>query len=272
MAHRPLVWSVFLFLSVATIPAFAGDLWSGFYFGGNAGYAWGSAENTLTVGDGATCHFSCPGGGDAALAAAAGSPSLSPGGFTGGVQFGYNWQIYNWVYGLEADFGAFSQNRTANTSTGLPANTAALDCNFGDPCVGSFSTSVKADWLATLRPRLGYTWDNTILYVTGGLAVSRISVSQSYSDNNPSNPPLAVVSYSGAQTKAGWIVGGGVEHAFNERWSLKAEYLFVRFDNINAGGRLTDSVGGYADFSNSLRLSSNIMRVGFNYRFGGVSQ
>jgi outer membrane immunogenic protein len=272
MKHRLLVWSSFLVLLLTGTPAFAGDLWSGFYFGGNAGYAWGSGENTLTVSDGAICHFTCPGGTDAASAAAAGSPSLSPAGFSGGLQLGYNWQIYNWVYGLETDFSAFSQNRSSDTSTGLPANTAALDCNFGDPCVGNFSTSVKTDWLFTFRPRLGYTWDSTLLYVTGGLAVSRIAVSQSYSDNNPSNAPLAMVSYSGAQTKAGWIVGGGIEHALNERWSLKAEYLFVRFDNINAGGRLTDSIGGYADFSDSLRFSSNIVRVGFNYRFGGVPQ
>ena len=258
------------FSLIATTPALAGDVWSGFYLGGNVGYVWGSAENTLAITDGANCHFNCSGGSDAALAAAAGSPSSNPSGFTGGIQLGYNWQAYSWVYGLETDFGAFSQKRTSDTSTGLPTNTAALDCNFGDPCVGNFSTSVKADWLFTLRPRLGYTWANTLIYVTGGLAVSRIAVSQSYSDNNPSNSPLAIVSYSGAQTKAGWIVGGGLEQSLGDRWSLKAEYLFVRFDNINADGRLADSVGGYADFSNNLRLSSNIVRVGFNYRFGGV--
>ena len=141
MKHRLLVWSLLL-VSLAATPALAGDLWNGFYLGGNAGYAWGSAENSLAVSDGAGCHFTCPGGADAALAAAAGSPSLSPTGLSGGVQFGYNWQLYNWVYGLEADFGAFSQKNSSNTSTGLPANTAALDCNFGDPCVGNFSTSV----------------------------------------------------------------------------------------------------------------------------------
>ena len=157
MKHRLPVWSFFLVFLLARTPAFAGDLWTGFYFGGNAGYAWGSAENTLTVSDGASCHFTCPGGSDAASAAAAGSPLLSPAGFSGGLQLGYNWQIYNWVYGLEADFGAFSQKRSSDTSTSLPANTAALDCNFGDPCVGNFSTSVKTGWLFTFRPRLGRT-------------------------------------------------------------------------------------------------------------------
>jgi outer membrane immunogenic protein len=270
MKKQLAAWLFAVLLASGATPAVAGDHWSGFYLGGNVGYGWGNGENTLGITDGTTCHFGCPGGSDAALAAAAGSPSLNPHGFAGGIQLGYNWQVYNWVYGLETDFGAFSQRGSSDTNTALPANTAALDCNFGDPCVGKFSTSVRTDWLFTLRPRLGYTWSNTLLYVTGGIAVSRIAISQTYSDNNPSNAPLATVSYSGAQTKAGWIVGAGLEQSLGDHWSLRAEYLFVRFDNINAGARLTDSLGGYADFSSNLRLSSNIVRVGVNYSFGAA--
>lgn len=265
---RSLWWSLVLWLAFGGGPAWAGGPWTGFYVGGNLGYAWGRAGNSLGILDGATCHFSCPGGSDAAIAAGAGSASLNPGGVTGGIQFGFNWQPSHWVFGLESDFGALGLNQSVNTSTGLPANTTALDCNFGDPCVGNFSTSVKADWLFTLRPRVGYDWQGTLVYATGGLAVSKISVSQSYSDNNPSTAPLAMVNYSSSQTKAGWVVGGGLEHSFGNQWSLKAEYLYVRFEDISAGGRLTDSLGGYADFSDSVRLSTSIARIGFNYRFG----
>jgi outer membrane immunogenic protein len=264
---RSLLWGIVLWLAFGAGTAWAGGPWTGFYLGGNLGYTWGRVDNSLGIIDGATCHFGCPGGNDAAIAAEAGSPSLNPGGITGGIQFGYNWQPSNWVFGLETDFGAFSLNQSMNTSAGLPANTAALDCNFGDPCVGNFSTSVKADWLFTLRPRVGYDWQGTLVYVTGGLAVSKISVAQSYSDNNPSAAPLAAVSYSNSQTKAGWVVGGGLEHSLGDLWSLKAEYLYVHFDGISAGGRLTDSLGGYADFSDSVRFSSNIVRVGVNCRF-----
>ena len=40
--------------------------------------------------------------------------------------------------------------------------------------------------------------------------------------------------------------------------------------DFNASGRLTNPGGGdYADFYNGLgHLSSNIVRVGFNYKFG----
>jgi outer membrane immunogenic protein len=171
--------------------AHAGGNWTGFYVGGNAGYAWGSASNTLAIADGLTaadCHFCAVmvGGNDAFLAQNAGSPSFNPNGFAGGGQVGFNWQNYNWVYGLELDFESFSQNQTLNSGVGLPANSAAISscASGGTPvnCVGNFSTSVKTDWLLSIRPRIGYAWDQTLIYVTGGLALTKMSLSQSYID------------------------------------------------------------------------------------------
>ena len=251
-------------------PAHAGDTWTGFYVGGNAGYAWGSANNVLGIADDGspfTCHFCFAS--DVGLAQTAGSPTVNPKGFTGGGQLGYNWQNYNWVYGVELDFELFLQSQTVNSSVGLPANTGALtSCTAGSGsinCVGNFSTSVKADWLFTIRPRVGYTWGQTLVYVTGGLALSKISFSQSYSDNiNFAGLTGGSVSTSGSQTKAGWVVGGGIEQALANNWSLKAEYLYVRFDSLSVPtGVLRDFVpGDIAKFTNSVDLSSNIVRVG----------
>ena len=70
---------------------------------------------------------------------------------------------------------------------------------------------------------------------------------------------------------AGWTVGGGAEFAFRPNWTAKAEYQFVRFDGEDYSGTATypaprDPV--------SYRFSAspaefNIVRVGFNYKFGG---
>ena len=176
---------------------------------------------------------------------------------------------------MELDFKSFLQSQTVNSSVGLPANTANLvSCAAaGTPtnCVGNFSTSVKADWLFTLRPRVGYTWGQTLVYVTGGLALSKISLAQSYSDNiNFGNLTGGSVSTSGSQTKAGWVVGAGIEQALANNWSLKAEYLYVKFDSISVPtGILGDSIpNDIAKFTNSVDLSSNIVRVEFNYKFG----
>jgi hypothetical protein len=79
-------------------------------------------------------------GNDAGLAQAAGSCGFNPKGFTGGAQLGYNWQSASWVYGVEVDFNAFSQNQTVNNNISLPANTATPNCFSGGlvPCVANF--------------------------------------------------------------------------------------------------------------------------------------
>jgi outer membrane immunogenic protein len=272
-----------MFLAVAIgRPAQAGGAWTGFYVGGNAGYAWGSGNSTLAITDGPNCHFcdvSLPGN-DSSLAQAAGSPSFSPKGFTGGLQFGYNWQPSNWVYGIEIDFDRFSQSQTVNNSVGLPASGGANPNNFTNctagfaavPCAGNFSSSVKTDWLITIRPRVGYSWDHTLVYATGGLAITKLSFSQTYSDNiNFFSPVGGAESASASKNKVGWVIGAGLEQAVGNNWSLKAEYLYVRFDGLNATGVLSDGNGDQAVFTNNLdHLSSNIVRVGFNYKFGGA--
>ena len=64
-------------------PAFS---WTGFYLGANAGWAWSKGDGTIAFG-GPSGNFSGDGNG-----------------FLGGAQIGYNWQMDNWVFGLEADF------------------------------------------------------------------------------------------------------------------------------------------------------------------------
>jgi outer membrane immunogenic protein len=60
--------------------------WTGFYIGGNAGYAW--SDQTLTLSG----------------AASSGSIKSNLNGFIGGGQIGYNWQApNNFVFGVEAD-------------------------------------------------------------------------------------------------------------------------------------------------------------------------
>src|ERR1700754_3054659 len=68
--------------------------WSGFYAGANAGYGFGANPVVQTF----------------ALASDGGNqPSLSPAGWFGGVQAGYNLQMSSLVVGVEGDFQAGAQ-------------------------------------------------------------------------------------------------------------------------------------------------------------------
>ena len=71
--------------------------WTGFYIGLNAGYSWGRQENDLVV---------------TATGATLFSNSDHLNGFIGGGQIGYNWQVNQWVFGLEADFKGRAKSRT----------------------------------------------------------------------------------------------------------------------------------------------------------------
>jgi len=154
-------------------------------------------------------------------------------GFIGGAQIGYNWQTMGspWVLGLEADFQGSTQSESAT--------------------VGTSTVNGKIPYFGTVRGRLGYAWDRAMLYVTGGLAFQNVKVSVS-------DPAFGTI--SGDNTKAGWTVGGGMEWALVDRWTVKAEYLYVRTEGHSITTPLFVA-GGTAE--------NNIARVGLNYRFGG---
>jgi outer membrane immunogenic protein len=271
--------------------AFAADAnWQGFYIGANAGYGIGQADNGLNINDGllTQCHFcdnTIAGGPtiDHLIAQDAGSPRLKPQGFSGGLQLGYNWQSVSWVYGVEADFGVFRQRGSDTNSFLLPGNTAFIVgggvCGATGPetCIGNFSTKLQTEWLLTVRPRLGYAVGDTLVYGTAGLAVTRLKFEQTYTDNityplvGGSTGAGGYVRTASSALRAGWVIGGGFERALRERWTIKVEYLYMRFAGIGAAGRLTDGFGGRADFSNNVdHFSSSLVRLGVNYKFDGA--
>jgi outer membrane immunogenic protein len=135
--------------------------WAGPYIGGNLGYEWGSVRNNPT----------------------------KPSGFNGGAQAGYNWQMGNWVFGVEGDIEA-----TAAEDTFAP-------WKFSNP------------WFGTLRGRAGYAISNVLFYGTGGLAFGELT-GQTFG-------------LSESHTTAGWTAGLGAEVGFAPHWSAKIEYLYV---------------------------------------------
>jgi outer membrane immunogenic protein len=199
--------------------------WTGWYVGGNAGGAWGHSNVNTTV--------DCPANGyfcqtaafqnNGPQVAGLGSGSLTSSGFTGGVQGGYNWQTGALVVGFESDFDAFrlSASRSAGAiySTGAGTNTFL---------VGS---SIDTDWLFTARGRLGWSVSNILIYATGGLALTDLKVSNSYSDSIvTAGAAGATENASQSQVKAGWALGVGVEWALSRNWSIKGDYSAVFLD------------------------------------------
>ncbi|ABD86470.1 outer membrane protein [Rhodopseudomonas palustris] len=144
--------------------------------------------------------------------------ATEPSGVAGGVQAGYNWQSGQFVYGLEGDIAI----------TG--ADDTFASWKFSNP------------WFGTVRGRAGYSFDNLLVYATGGLAFGELK-GERFGQSNSS-------------TNAGWTIGAGAEFGLNQNWSAKVEYLYVDLGGSNF------SITGV---QNSYQFG--ILRVGVNYHF-----
>ncbi|MDR3469792.1 MAG: outer membrane beta-barrel protein [Xanthobacteraceae bacterium] len=234
--------------------------WSGFYAGLNAGADFAYSGDPSTS---ASCAvptgfsfgiFACA---DVPRVNAAGTGSMHRTGFTGGGQAGYNWQRDALVLGGEVDFGAFSGKASRSGGGTYALNSSATY---------AVTDTVNAHWLMTARARVGVAFDNVLLFATGGLAVTDLSASNSFSDSLS----FATGTWNASSTKTGWTAGAGVEWGVARNWTVKAEYLYVHFDSINASGFVTGNFGAAAygsAISTSTDLSAHIARAGINYRF-----
>ena len=135
--------------------------WTGPYAGLNLGYQWAKVTNNVT----------------------------EPSGIAGGGQLGYNWQLGQFVFGLETDIQA-----SAADDTFAPYK-------FSNP------------WFGTLRARIGYAINNVMLYGTGGLAYGELKGEFFGLEED--------------KTLVGWTAGAGIEYGFTQNWSAKLEYLYM---------------------------------------------
>jgi outer membrane immunogenic protein len=173
-----------------------------------------------------------------------GTPTLAPRGVLGGVEFGYNWQVSNWVFGVATDISASAMVDQAQFPAADPGKFPGAEL------------SSRYDWLGTVRGRGGFAIDNALFYGTGGFAYARVA--QQYRDTGG-----IVVDASG--WRGGWTVGAGAEWALDRHWSFKVEYLYVNLQNTTLD--VTYSFLGGSNSSFAFKNDFNIARVGLNYRF-----
>ena len=129
---------------------------------------------------------------------------------------------------------------------------------------GNFMTnSTKLPFLATVRPRLGVTFANTLLYVTGGLAVATLQTTDSFAAINGTS--LATVSSSSSRT--GWTAGGGAEYALTRNWSIKGEYLHIDLGIDNALIPTCPACVPGTDITINHKYTDDIVRFGANFKF-----
>jgi outer membrane immunogenic protein len=184
--------------------------WTGVYVGAHVGYA--------------NVHDS------AAVPPFGLTPNTDTAGLAAGAHAGYNYQIGQFVMGVEGDVDGLT-NRTT-TVLGPTIYGANL------PIQGS------------IRGRAGIAFDRTLFYATGGGAFADIEHTYNIGTG------LGTF-YRDSKGKVGWTVGGGVEFAITHHWIVRAEYRYSDY------GHTTDVVPILATH----RDFEHLAMLGLSYKF-----
>jgi outer membrane immunogenic protein len=111
----------------------------------------------------------------------------------------------------------------------------------------------------------GWGWwgDKTMVYVTGGAAWAKIDASEWLFANNGTGPIRT--GHQESNTRSGWTVGGGIEYAVGYGWSVRSEFLYVKFDDYTTFTTGPFAVGNVSP--REVKLEDYIWRAGMNYKF-----
>jgi opacity protein-like surface antigen len=217
--------------------------WRGFYLGYHTGGALGLADVADPFGP-----------------SIFGDTVRTPGPLAGG-QLGYNWLRGGWLLGLEADASWADMDGT-DTCFAYSGYFVSANCR------------AKIDALGTVAGRFGWIlpFDNrTLVFGKAGLAWMHGDL------NAKPNGGLGLRGTQDSGLQWGWTVGGGIERAIAPRWTLKAEYAFLGFDDIGLSAPAslfqTDPPEGIPTATASSRSEVSVdihqFKLGMNYRLGG---
>jgi outer membrane immunogenic protein len=224
--------------------------WTGCYAGLNLGGGTSGTNFSSSVGPGT--HLL---GADPAVVAGSGGGGANNEGLLGGGQAGCNWQTGTLVLGLEGDYDYFHSNPNFGNNTNTLSDGVTPF---------TISQSLTTNYLATVRPRIGIGADRNLAYITGGVAFTRVSYTESYTDG--AAPPGAGVA-AASKNLVGWTAGAGWEYAFFDHWTVRAEYLIAGFPKTNAAGAITDAAGGSNPLGGSSDVIIQLLRAGVNFKF-----
>lgn len=238
--------------------------WTGFYVGGDVGFA--SATGTETITD--------PSPGGIGFPPGFGVETLSNqnrDGAIGGGLIGFNYQFApTWVIGLEGDW-SWTNLQRGGSIAGLSNGVFAVPTSF------AFANLTDKN-ISSIRGRFGYAAGDWMMYLTGGAAFAKFDYSGDFGCTLglPCTIPVhAPISFS--KDVSGAVVGAGVEHKFADTsWSLGVEYLYYHFGSgANRNALVVNAAGNPEGFNTcgcvtysfgSENISS--IRARLTYQFG----
>ena len=202
--------------------------WTGFHIGGHGEFSR-SSTNGSTV--------------DLATGTTASVRQRQPSNWHGGIQLGFDYMTPSrWLFGIEAD--VTSGGTTTRTTT---------------DAFGTAANQVTVFDSETVRGRLGYAFDNVLLYGTAGWAWSSNQYVRTQLTGALNN---ATAGADDAVNKylSGWTAGAGISVAFAKNWNVFVEYRYTNFGSTTVTLPLSELTT-----SSTTKISA--IDFGVNYKF-----
>lgn len=216
--------------------------WTGFYAGGEFGGGWASGQTTIVTQSSAAPAFP--------VGTVLNPVDLS--GVLGGVYAGYNYQINQFLVGIDGDYTWADLTGTGTDISPVPGN--------GDVT----HHSDRMNWVSTLTGRVGYVSDHWLFFAKGGWAWANFTGSTV--TTSPAGAPVDASTAS--STRNGWTVGAGLEWGFAAHWSAKLEYDYVDFNTATYAITEVNAATGAVTFPvRSTTSYLNMVKAGVAYRF-----
>jgi len=239
--------------------------YAGAYAGIQSGYRW--AKTTATIPD-----YSATVGGTTFNVTGSQESFANQGPIFGG-HAGYNGQFGAFLIGVEGDFdGGFQSSSTAGTLSttvttpdvqtcvSLAANDFIPVCTTtpGTPATTTAAETHRLDLGAqgTIRGRAGIVTGNTLVFGTGGLALSEID----WTDTLTSGGVTVTATASSQGVRTGWVAGGGFETLVAANLIFRTDYLYEDF------GSFAVPLAGSSSTA-SLHPVVQKLRTGWSFKF-----
>ncbi|MGZ5530160.1 MAG: outer membrane protein, partial [Limisphaerales bacterium] len=214
------------------VPAFAPPSanydWTGFYIGVHGEFGR-SSTSASTV--------------NLAMGATASPVNGNPPNWHGGMQLGFDYMMPSRiVFGVGADV---TSGGTKITTTTDAFGTAASQTTVFDS--------------ETVRGRLGYAFDNVLLYGTAGWAWSNNQYIRTQLTGTLNNA-TAGADEAANKYLSGWTAGVGVSVAFAQNWNVFGEYRYTSFGSTTLALPLSE-------LSTTSTTKISAIEFGVNYKF-----
>lgn len=218
------------------IPVFT---WTGVYVGGQVGYGFGRDNSFASA---------------TATGVGLASTSAKETGIIGGAHIGYNFSTQS----LPLVGSAFGGVLGAGGVFGIEGDVDGTSAR-GNYGLGGIAVTTRDNIQGSIRGRLGFAIDRTLFYATGGAAFGGLQ--------NTYVNTFTGGTDSLSHTRVGYTVGGGVEYAITNNWSIRAEYRYTDF------GHYTDILGNATAGGVAVRHheTDNRVQAGFSYKFDTFS-